>query len=116
MVVAPSTLNCWVSKYAPQIEHQFRARNRPVGKSWRLAEPDVRMRGAGPFIACSGGEWPARGFVAAPQRDRGAAEAFLRKAIPHSGPPEKITLDQSGSHTAALTRSRTTHKRAIVLR
>ena len=32
-----ATLNCWVLKYAPEFEKQFRRRQQPVGKSWREA-------------------------------------------------------------------------------
>jgi transposase-like protein len=42
-------------------------------------------------------------FLLTPTRDRDAAEAFLRKAIRTQGLPEKITIDQSGSNTAAIT-------------
>jgi putative transposase len=41
------TLNRWVSKYAPEIEKQFRRGQRLVGKSWRLDETYV----------CVNGEW-----------------------------------------------------------
>jgi len=42
-------------------------------------------------------------FLLTSTRDRDAAEAFLRKAICTRGLPEKITIDQSGSNTAAIT-------------
>src|SRR5262245_9266732 len=40
----------------------------------------------------------------------------LHKAIRTQGLPEKITIDQSGSNTAAITYYNTTHKTAIVMR
>ena len=55
-------------------------------------------------------------FLLSPNRDRDAAEAFLRKAIRNQGLPEKITIDQSGSNTAAITHCNRTHKTAIVIR
>ena len=55
-------------------------------------------------------------FLLSPQRDRDAAEAFLRKAIRTQGLPEKIPIDQSGSNTAAIKRYNRTHKTAIVIR
>ena len=55
-------------------------------------------------------------FLLTPQRDRDAAEAFLRKAIGNQGVPEKITIDQSGSNTTAITHYNRTHKTAIVIR
>jgi putative transposase len=51
-----------------------------------------------------------------PTRDRDAAEAVLRKAIRRQGLPEKITIDKSGSNTAAITPYKRMHKVAIVIR
>jgi transposase-like protein len=45
-----STLNRWVIKYAPGIEKQFRTRARPVGKSWRLDETYVKIRGRWAYL------------------------------------------------------------------
>ena len=55
-------------------------------------------------------------FLLTPTRDREAAEAFLCKAIRTQGLPEKITIDKSGSNTAAITHYNQTHKTAIVIR
>jgi transposase-like protein len=55
-------------------------------------------------------------FLLTPQRYNAAAEAFLCKAIRAQGLPEKITIDQSGSNTAAITRYNKTHKTAMVIR
>src|SRR6187200_3755261 len=55
-------------------------------------------------------------FLLTPTRDQDAAEAFLRKAIRTQGLPEKITIDQSGSNTAAITHYNKIHKMAIVIR
>jgi transposase-like protein len=55
-------------------------------------------------------------FLLTPTRDRDAAEAFLRKAIRTQGLPEKITIDQSGSNTAAIRHYNRTHKTTIVIR
>ena len=51
-----------------------------------------------------------------PTRARDAAEAFLRKAMRTQGLSEKITIDQSGSNTAAIKHYNRTHKTAIVIR
>ena len=55
-------------------------------------------------------------FLLTPTRDRDAAEAFLRKAIRTQGVPEKITIDKSGSNTAAIKHYNKTHKTAIIMR
>jgi len=51
-----------------------------------------------------------------PTCDREAAAAFLRKAIRTQGLPEKITIDKSGSNTAAIQHYNKTHKTAIIMR
>jgi putative transposase len=55
-------------------------------------------------------------FLLTPHRERAAAEAFLYKAIRAHRLPEKITIDQSGSNTAAMTHYNKIHKTAIVIR
>jgi len=55
-------------------------------------------------------------FLLTPARDRDAAEAFLHKAIRTQGLPEKGTIDQSGSNTAAITHYNRTHKTTITIR
>ena len=55
-------------------------------------------------------------FLLTPQRNRAAAEAFLHKAIRLHGVPEKITIDQSGSNTAAIKRYHRKQKTLMTLR
>ena len=45
VAVDHSTLNRWVIKYAPEVEKQFRRHQRPVGRSWRLDETYVKIKG-----------------------------------------------------------------------
>jgi len=55
-------------------------------------------------------------FLLTPTRDWAAAAAFLSKAIRTQGFPKKITIDQSGSNTAAIQRYNGAHKTAIRIR
>src|SRR5215510_3844243 len=50
VVVDHSTLNRWVIKYAPECEKQFRRRQRPVGRSWRLDETYVKIKGKWAYL------------------------------------------------------------------
>jgi putative transposase len=45
VAVDHSTLTRWVIKYAPEVEKAFRRRQCPVGRSWRLEEPSVKING-----------------------------------------------------------------------
>jgi len=117
VAVDHSTLNRWVIKYAPEVENQFRRRQCPVGRSWRLDETYVKIKGKSAYLyRAVDKDGHTIDFLLTPHRDRAAAEAFLCKASRTHGLPEKITIDQSGSNTAALTHYNKTHKTAIVLR
>ena len=50
VAVDHSTLNRWVIKYAPEFEKQFRRRQRPVGRSWRLDETYVKIKGKSAYL------------------------------------------------------------------
>jgi putative transposase len=50
VAVDHSTLNRWVIKYAPEVEKQFRRRQQPVGKSWRMDETYVRIKGQSKYL------------------------------------------------------------------
>src|SRR5712664_1809076 len=111
VAVDHSTLNRWVIKYAPEFEKAFRRRRPPVGKSWRLDETYVRVKGEWKYLyRAVSKEGHTVDFLLTPQRDRAAAEAFLRKAIRNQGLPEKITIDQSGANTAAIAHDNKAHK------
>src|SRR4029450_13438651 len=117
VVVDNSTLNRWVIKYAPEVAKQFRRCRRPVGRSWRLDETYVKIKGKAAYLyRVVDKDAHTIDFLLPAPRDRDAAEAFLRKAIRTQGLPEKITIDKSGSNTAAITHYQQTHKTATVIR
>jgi len=55
-------------------------------------------------------------FLRTPTRERATAAAFLPQAIRNYGLPERSTIDQSGSKTAALKRYNHPHKTGIAIR
>ena len=117
VAVDHSTLNRWVIKYAPAFEKVFRRRQGPVGRSWRMDETYVKIKGKAAYLYRAVDKAGCTiDFLLTPTRDRDAAEAFLRKAIRSQGLPEKITIDKSGANTAAITHYNQTHKTAIVIR
>ena len=112
-----STLNRWVIKYAPAVAKRFRRCQRPVGRSWRLDETYVKIKGKAAYLyRAVDKDGHTIDFLLTPTRDRDAAEAFLHKAIHTQGLPEKITIDKSGSNTAAITHYNKIHKTAIIIR
>jgi putative transposase len=117
VAVDHSTLNRWVIKYSPEFDKQFRRRQCPVGRSWRMDETYVKIKGKWVYLyRAVSKEGHTIDFLLTPTRDRDAAEAFLRKAIRSQGLPQKITIDRSGANTAAIKRYNKTHKTAIIIR
>ena len=98
-----ATLNCWVLKYVPLLDQEFRVRKRPVGSSWRMDETYVRVKGAWKYLYRAVDKAGTTvDFLLTAKRDRKAALRFLRKAIKWNGTPEKIAIDKSGANTAAI--------------
>jgi putative transposase len=117
VAVDHSTLNRWVIKYAPEFEKVFRRHQCPVGRSWRRDETYVKIKGKWAYLyRAVDKEGHTIDFLLTPQRDRDAAEAFLRKAIRTQGLPEKITIDKSGANAAAIKRYNRTHKTNMAIR
>ena len=82
VAVDHSTLNRWVITYAPEFAKQFRRRQCPVGRSWRMDETYVKIKGKWAYLSRAvDKEGHTIDFLLTPTRDRDAAEAFLRKAI-----------------------------------
>ena len=50
VAVDHSTLNRWVIRYAPEFEKQFRRRQCPVGRSWRMDETYVKIKGKWAYL------------------------------------------------------------------
>ena len=112
-----STLNRWVINYAPEFQRQFRHRQQPVGKSWRMDETYVKIKGKWAYLyRAVDKEGHTSDFLLTPTRERDAAEACLRKAIRTQGLPEKITIDKSGANTRALEPYNRDHHTAILIR
>jgi putative transposase len=117
VAVDHSTLNRWVSKYAPEVEKQFRRQQCPVSRSWRMDETYVKIKGEWAYLyRAVDKEGQTVDFLLTPQRNRAAAVAFLPRAIRAHGLPETITVDQSGSNTVAIPHYTKTHKTAIEIR
>ncbi len=98
-----STVHRWAIKLLPVLEKEFRRSKRKVGKSWRMDETDIKVKGewkylyravdkAGDTVDC----------LLRTHRDKAAARRFFEQAIERNGAPEKVTIDKSGSNIAAL--------------
>jgi putative transposase len=98
-----STVHRWVIKLVPLFEKAFRKHKRPVGKSWRMDETYIKVRGQWKYLyraVDKAGD--TVDFLFRARRDRAAAQRYFEKAIDRNGAPETVTVDKSGANLAAL--------------
>src|SRR5215469_5200702 len=98
-----STVHRWVLKLVPLFEKAFRKHKRPVGKSWRMDETYIKVRGQWKYLyraVDKAGD--TVDFLFRARRDKAAARRYFEKAIDQNGKPETITVDRSGANLAAL--------------
>src|SRR5438445_2075969 len=112
-----STINRWVIKYSPQLAGAFHRHKRPVWVSWRRDETYSKVQGEWRSLyRAVDKQGQTIDFLLTEQRDEHAAKRFLTKAIRRHGVPEKITIDGSAAHEAALKSDNAAHGTAIDIR
>ncbi|MBU7442604.1 IS6 family transposase [Paraburkholderia fungorum] len=98
-----STVHRWVIKVVPLFEKTFRKLKRPVGKSWRVDETYIKVKGSWKYLYRAVDKaGNTIDFLFRAKRDKAAARRFFEKAIGQNGSPETVTIDKSGSNLAAL--------------
>jgi transposase-like protein len=98
-----STVHRWVIKLVPLFEKAFRKHKRPVGKSWRMDETYIKVRGHWKYLyraVDKAGD--TVDFLFRARRDTVAARRYFEKAIDQNGALEIVTVDKSGANLAAL--------------
>jgi transposase-like protein len=98
-----TTIMRWVQRYAPELEKRWRRFARAVGRSWRVDETYVKIRGEWCYLyRAVDRAGRTVDFRLSPRRDVPAAKAFFRKAInSQQRCPRTITLDgYAASHRA----------------
>lgn len=112
-----STINRWVIKYSPQLEAAFHRRKQPVWVSWRMDETYITVKREWWYLyRAVDKHGQTIDFLLMEHRDKEAARRFLKKAICRHGVPEKITIDSSEAHEAAMKSYNAAHGTAIAIR
>jgi len=112
-----ATIQRWVVKYSPQLEAAFHRRKHPVWVSWRMDETYIKVKGQWYYLYRAVDKTGQTiDFLLTDQRDEQAAKRFLIKAIRRHGVPEKITIDGSAAHEAAIKSYNAEHGTAIDIR
>src|SRR5260370_1571513 len=98
-----ATVHRWAIKLLPILEKAFRRRKRPVGKSWRMDETYIKVKGQWKYLYRAVGKaGDTVDFLVGAHRDKAAAQRYFEKSIDQNGEPETVTTDKSGANLAAL--------------
>jgi putative transposase len=98
-----STVHRWALKLLPVLEKAFRCRKRPVGKSWRVDETYIKVKGQWKYLYRAVDKaGNTIDFLLRAHRDKAAAKRYFEKSIAQNGEPETVTIDKSGANLAAL--------------
>src|ERR1700761_4566688 len=102
--LAHTTIMRWIQCYVPEFEKRWNRFARPAGRSWRVDETYVKIRGRWTYLyRAVDKEGNTVDFLLRAKRDVDAAKAFFRRALQRQGQlPHKITLDgYQASHRGA---------------
>jgi transposase-like protein len=103
VVVDHSSINRWAVRFLPLLEKSFRQHKRPVGKSWRMDETYLKVKGAWKYLyRAVDKQGNTVDFLLTAKRDASAARRFFEKAMQHNEVPDTVTMDKSGANKAAL--------------
>ena len=98
-----ATVHRWSIKILPVLAALFRRRLRPVGKSWRMEETYIKVRGQWKYLyRAVDHDGQTIDFLLRAHRDYAAARCSFERAIERHGVPKTITIDKSGANTAAI--------------
>jgi len=88
-----STINRWAVRFLPLIEERARKHKRPVGRSWRMDETYIKVKGVWKYLyRVVDKEGKTIDFLLTAHRDIAAARRFLGKAIRKSGTSAKVAM------------------------
>jgi putative transposase len=110
VAVDHATIKRWVYKFTLLIESTFKKRKKLVGKSWRMDETYIKIKGEWMYLyRAVDKEGNTIDFLLTRRRNKYAAHKFLHKAIRNNDCPKMITIDQSEANKEAI---RTYNKRS----
>lgn len=112
-----ATIHRWVIKYTPDLEKSFHRRKRKLGKSWRLDETYIKVKGKWTYYyRAVDKQGYTIDFYLSDRRNKTAAKRFLAKAIKRNSKPSIINIDKSGANTAGISRYNKLKRKRIKIR
>ena len=98
-----SSINRWAIRFLPLIEKVARKHKHPVGRSWRMDETYIKVKGVWKYLYRAVDKLGKTvDFLLTAKRDMAAARRFFDKAMGANGVPNKVAMDKSGANKAAI--------------
>nr|WP_232346511.1 IS6 family transposase [Cupriavidus sp. USMAA2-4] len=98
-----STVHRWALKLLPALNRIFHRHKRPVGKSWRMDDAYILVRGQWKYLyRAVDMTGHTIDFLLRAKRAKAAARRFFARAIAQHGQPDTVTIDGSPANLAAL--------------
>ena len=93
------TVHRWAIKVLPVLAKAFRRHKKAVGRSWRMNETYIKVRGQWKYLyRAVDKDDNAVDFLLRAHRDKAAARRYFEKSIEQNGEPETVTIDKSGAN------------------
>src|SRR3954462_13972119 len=103
VAVDHATIQRWVYKFSPLVEINFRKRRKLVGKSWRMDETYIKVKGEWMYLyRAVDKQGNTVDFLLTKRRNKYAAHKFLLKAINNNSKPLTINIDNSGANKQTI--------------
>jgi putative transposase len=103
VAVDHSSINRWAIRFLPLLEKAFRNHKHTVGKSWRMDETYIKVKGVWKYLyRAVDKQGKTVDFLLTAKRDAAAAKRFFDKAMLQNQVPDTVTMDKSGANKAAL--------------
>jgi putative transposase len=117
VAVDHSSINRWAIRFLPLLEKAFRKHKHAVGKSWRMDETYIKVKGVWKYLyRAVDKQGKTIDFLLTAKRDASAARRFFDKAMRYSEIPGTVTMDKSGANKAALDQLKTERNIPIAIR
>ncbi len=98
-----ATLNRWVARYAGQVAEDARRRKQSTGRSWRMDETYIKVKGQWVYLYRAVDKaGKTLDFMLSQRRNKPAAIRFLAQAMEVNGLPRKIVIDKSAANTQGI--------------
>ena len=98
-----ASINRWAIRFLPLLEKTFRKNKCPVGRSWRMDETYLKVKGVWKYLYRAVDKaGKIIDFLLTEKRNKAAANRFFEKAMRHNSDPEKVTMDKSETNKAAI--------------